>query len=184
MRPYCFAFLIAVSAAIPALALAATAKTSATKSPAAKSFSNKPAPPAEEPKPICVTKKNVTLRKGPGNSFQVSWAVPKYMPLLRVERKGDWLKVVDLDNEVHWVFRKSVSHKASCAVVRTRTAKLREGPGVQYRIAGLSSVDKYTPFLKLERDGEWLQVRDDFGGTYWIHETNLWMPTVRSRMSF
>lgn len=134
--------------------------------------------------PICVVRPHVSLRKGPGNDFPVSWAVPKYMPLLKIEKKGAWYKVQDLEGEVHWVTATSVSGKVSCAVVKTKTAKLRKGPGIDHPLAELSSVDRYTPFRKIDRDGEWVQVKDSFSEIYWVHETNVWIPVMRSKMTF
>ena len=129
-------------------------------------------------------KANTTLRKGPGLSFPVSWAVPKYMPLLKVDQKGAWFKVQDLDGEIHWVLSKAVSRKMACAVVKTKVAKLRKGPGSNQPLADLASVDKYTPFRKLDRDDDWVKVEDDFRATYWVHETNVWIPVSRTRVEF
>lgn len=137
--------------------------------------------------PICVIQPNVVLRKGPGKNFATSWSVPKFMPLLKIDlksdKKGTWYKVQDLEGETHWVSSKSVSRKTACAVVKTKTAKLRMGPGPGHPLADLTSVDRYTPFKKTDRDGEWIQVRDSFSGVYWVHETNVWIPVVRTKMS-
>lgn len=138
----------------------------------------------EAMEPVCVSRSNVNLRKGPGLKFPVTWAVPKYMPLFRLEKKGLWVKVQDLDSKIHWVNASSISKKISCAVVKAKTARLRQGPGTDQPLAELATVDRYTPFLKVDRDGEWLQVRDDFGGSYWIHETNVWMPMSKLKVSF
>ena len=110
--------------------------------------------------------------------------MPKFMPLLQTGKKGAWLKVQDLEGETHWVSESAVSHKIYCAVVKTKTAKLRSGPGYDQPPAGLSSVDKYTPFEKVDRDGEWVQVKDDYAATYWVHETNIWIPMGKSKISF
>lgn len=137
---------------------------------------------AEEP--VCIIKANVNLRKGPSAKSAVSWAVPKYMPLMKLEKKGSWLKVQDLDGQVHWVRSKMTSARVNCAVVKTKTAKLREKPSASSPLADLSQVNKYTAFLRTDRDGEWLQIKDDFGGSFWIHETNVWLPTIRAKVSF
>ena len=152
-----------------------------TCSPEISAAASKAVGPAE---PVCVVRPHVSLRKGPGKDFGVSWAVPKYMPLLKVDKKGGWFKVQDLEGETHWVSAANVSRKTACAVVKTKTAKLRQGPGTEHPLAELSSVDRYTPFRKIDRDGEWIQVKDDFNALYWVHETNVWMPVVRSKLSF
>jgi SH3-like domain-containing protein len=137
--------------------------------------------PAE---PVCVVKSGVRLRKGPNVKFSTSWAVPKFMPLLKLEQKGAWAHVQDLEGTTHWVASKVLSKKTACAVVKTKTAKLRQGPGMDQPLAELSSVDRYTPFRKVDRDGEWVQVEDDYGGNYWVHETNVWIPVSKMKIAF
>jgi SH3-like domain-containing protein len=164
--------------------LAALAVAFASSLAHAKKTSDENTHAAGPAEPVCVVRPHVSLRKGPGKEFGVSWAVPKYMPLLKIDKKGAWFKVQDLEGENHWVSATSVSKKTMCAVVKTKTAKLRQGPGPEHPLAELSSVDRYTPFRKIDRDGEWIQVKDDFNGTYWVHETNVWIPVVRSKLSF
>lgn len=139
---------------------------------------------AQDIEPVCVVRPKIKLYKGPGKDFAVTWTVPKYMPLLKLAQKGAWFKVQDLEGEVHWVSASNVSRKINCAVVKTKIAKLRRGPGREFPLAELSVVDRYTPFRKVERDGEWIHVRDDYDETYWVHETNVWMPVVRAKLSF
>jgi SH3-like domain-containing protein len=134
--------------------------------------------------PVCIVKAGVRLRKGPNLKFAPSWSVPKFMPLLKIEVKGTWARVQDLEGQVHWVPRKFLNSKTSCAVVKTKTAKLRQGPGMDQPLAELSSVDRYTPFRKVDRDGEWVKVEDDYGGKFWIHETNVWIPVSRTKLAF
>ena len=139
---------------------------------------------ANDAEPFCVIKSRVELRKGPSSKYAKTWSVPKYMPLFKLEQKGSWVKVQDMDGQSHWVRANALSKKISCAVVKTKTAKLRRGPGPDQPLAEFSSADKYTAFLKTDRDGEWIQVKDDFNGSFWVHETNVWMPVARARVSF
>ncbi len=133
---------------------------------------------------VCVVKPNVSLRKEPKPKAAVSWAVPRFMPLMIVGQQGKWAKVQDLEGETHWVLRSNLSSRTSCAVVRTKTAKLRKGPGHDQPPADLARVDKYTPFKKVDRDGEWVKVQDDFNVSYWVHETNIWIPMNRTSVTF
>lgn len=134
--------------------------------------------------PICVIKSGVKLHKGPGKRFAVTWTVPKYMPFLMVDHNGKWLKVRDLEGETHWVEGSAVSHRTTCAVVKTKTAKLFTGDGPNRKPAELSSVDRYTAFKKIDRDDAWVKVRDEFAGTYWVHENNIWIPMARTKVGF
>ena len=139
--------------------------------------------------PVCVTKAKVELRKGPGNKHAISWLVGKNMPFLKVgevkdKQKKRWYEVRDVDGEKHWVQASLVSRKISCAVVRSKQARLRQGPGKNFPSAELELVDRYTPFKKVDRDGEWVQLQDDYQEKYWVHETNLWIPAARSSVTF
>ena len=135
--------------------------------------------------PVCVVSTKAILRKGPGAKFPMSWTVTQNMPLMRVgpEKKG-WLQVQDLDGETHWVSKRDVSSRYICTVVKSKSARLRKGPGTEHPIAELNSVDRYTPFRKIDRDGAWLLVQDEYRARYWVHETNVWLPSVRAKIRF
>ena len=133
---------------------------------------------------VCVTIPKANLRKGPGTNFPVSWTVGQNMPFLRLEQKGPWSKVRDLDGVTHWITSKSVSAKYSCAVVKTKVARLRKAPDIKADSADIETADRYTPFKKIERDGEWLLVQDDYRGEYWVNESNVWIPMVRKAVAF
>ena len=139
--------------------------------------------------PVCVTSTTVELHKAPSAQSPVSWIVGRNMPLLKVgeqrdKQKHTWFEVRDLDGEKHWVRPRDVSHKVFCTVVRSKVARLRQGPGKEFPSADLAQVDRFTPFKKLDRDGEWVQIEDEYEGRYWAHETNLWIPAVRNSVSF
>jgi SH3-like domain-containing protein len=133
---------------------------------------------------VCVTQPHTNLRKGPTSKDPVTWTVSENMPLLRISSKGTWSQVKDLDGQVHWVPSKNLSSRRSCAVIKSKTAKLRRGPGPQEPTADLEIADKYTPFQKIDRDGAWLLVQDEYNGRYWVNETNVWLPLVRASVSF
>jgi len=83
---------------------------------------------ALEAKPICVTGSEANLRVGPGTNHRISWEVKRYMPLVRVSRKGDWIKVRDVDGDIHWIFQKLVSRKVRCVTVKNSRARIRKKP--------------------------------------------------------
>lgn len=133
---------------------------------------------------VCVTQPRTHLRKGPSAQDAVTWTVSENMPLLRLSQKGSWSQVRDLDGQVHWVPSKSVSSRRNCAVIKSKVAKLRRGPDPKEPTADLEVVEKYTPFQKVDRDGEWLLVQDEYNGRYWVNETNVWLPLTRASVSF
>jgi SH3-like domain-containing protein len=134
--------------------------------------------------PVCVTAVKANLHTGPGVNYPVSWTVGQHMPLMRIAKKGAWSQVKDCDGEIHWISSSALSPNVACAVIKSKVAKLMKGPGSKYQPADLAVADKYTPFRKVDRDGQWLLVRDEYKAEYWIHENDLWIPVVRSKIAF
>ncbi|MBY0314262.1 MAG: hypothetical protein K2Q26_01995 [Bdellovibrionales bacterium] len=133
---------------------------------------------------LCVNSDKTRLRSRPDAKSKISWTVPKFMPLLQVDRKGAWIQVKDVDGAKHWVHAKYVSSKLDCAVVKAKTANLRVGPGTNFGITDLGRARKYSAFQKVDRDEEWLKLKDDYGQVHWAHENAIWEPRSRSRVSF
>ncbi|MDH4248770.1 MAG: SH3 domain-containing protein, partial [Deltaproteobacteria bacterium] len=52
---------------------------------------------------LCVTASRANLRAGPGKEHRITWEVNRNMPLIQVERQGEWIKVRDVDDEFHWI---------------------------------------------------------------------------------
>lgn len=131
--------------------------------------------------PTCA-KGYITLRKTPNGP--VSWHVAKYMPFLRYESKGPWVKVLDLESETHWAQAKDLTNSFRCVVVKTQAAALRETASPNGPLSDLKSLDKYTPLKRLEGGGEWVHVEDETGRQAWIHETNVWKPAKIQAVTF
>ncbi|MBX3020773.1 MAG: hypothetical protein KF799_03790 [Bdellovibrionales bacterium] len=133
--------------------------------------------------PMCA-RGNVTLRKGPGTQHAVSWKVSKNMPFLRLERKKGWLKLQDLEGEVHWARASDLTSKTRCVVVKTNVAALHKEPSQNSPATDLKTLDRYTPLRRLDDNREWLQVEDEAGRKAWIHESQVWKPVVVNSFSF
>ncbi|CAN5554392.1 hypothetical protein BH10BDE1_BH10BDE1_35030 [soil metagenome] len=140
------------------------------------------ADPRDEP--VCVLVPKAKLRSGPSTSSKVTWIVGKHMPLQRIAVENGWSQVRDLRGQTHWVISKNVSLNESCAVVRVRTAALHIGPGTNQPRADYRVADRYTPFKKVDREGAWVRLEDEYRGSYWTRDSNVWIPVKRSRMSF
>ncbi|RMG67482.1 MAG: hypothetical protein D6710_11350, partial [Nitrospirae bacterium] len=74
---------------------------------------------------LCVISSEANLRSGPGTNYDKVLQVFKYMPLKKLESKGDWIKVKDVDGDVYWIYGKLVSNKIRCAVVKVDKANVR-----------------------------------------------------------
>ena len=132
---------------------------------------------------LCVTTDRANLRKGPGPNFKITWTVGKFMPLKKISRQGSWFKVQDVDNEVHWIQVSAVSEAMSCVVVKARTAVLRQAANVSSTPAEYTVVDRYTPFKKLDREGEYIQVANEFE-SFWIKDSAVWYPVNKMTLTF
>ncbi|MCH8077081.1 MAG: hypothetical protein IIC64_14845 [SAR324 cluster bacterium] len=134
---------------------------------------------ALEAKQICVTGSEANLRVGPGKNHRISWEVKRYMPLVRVSRQGDWIKVRDVDGDIHWIFEKLVSRKVRCVTVKNSRARIRTKPSTQSKT--WRTVEKYTSFKLLKISKKWVKVeiliktrKKVFKRTGWIFRDLIW----------
>lgn len=133
---------------------------------------------------LCVQAPQANLRAEPKADAKLIWTVGKYMPLLALKQKGSWIQVRDVDGARAWIHESLVSDQFDCAVVRVGKAQLRKGPGTEFANTPLSTADKYMPFKKLQREGAWLYLEDDYGFKHWVVENNIWEPLAYTRLNY
>jgi SH3-like domain-containing protein len=136
------------------------------------------------PEPVCVSSAKARLRAAPSTNSKVTWNVGRYMPLERLSEQNGWSRVRDLRGQTHWVISSNITTNATCAVVKVRVATLVKGSGGSGGPADFQVADRYTPYKRIEREGDWVRLEDDFNGTYWTKVSNLWMPMKRTRLAF
>ena len=125
---------------------------------------------------LCVNVKKANLRSGPSTKKQITWEVFKFMPLVKLKRKGSWYQVKDFEGDAHWVHKSLVTSKYKCAVVKVDKANLRTGPSSKFRQpSDLPSVKKYTVFKLIKIKGSWAQVKDSFGDSHWVFRKLIWI---------
>lgn len=132
-----------------------------------------------EAKGICVTDAEANLRAGAGKNFRISWEVKRYMPLVQVAQQGEWLKVSDVDGDIHWILASLISGKIKCITVKKVKARVRRGPSKKSKT--WTTVEKYTSFRLLEQKNEWMKVevlikakRKVVRRTGWIFRDSIW----------
>lgn len=120
---------------------------------------------------LCVRVSKANLRTGPGRNYEVVWEIFKYMPLVKVgvSMSGKWYAVKDVDGDVTWIYKGLVTSGYHCAVVKSETVNVRTGPGTRYRKSPISPAKKYYSFMVVKRKGNWIKVKDEWGGRGWIH---------------
>jgi SH3-like domain-containing protein len=129
-------------------------------------------------------RRTVNLHKGAGYGTPVTWKVAKYMPFLRLERKGSWSKVQDLEGQVHWLPSRELTAGIRCVVIKTNVAKLHKDPQMSAPAAVLRTLDRYTPLKRIKDQSEWIQVEDEDGHRAWVHESQVWKPVLVQSFSF
>lgn len=134
---------------------------------------------------FCTNRGGVRLRRSANPKAEVSWRVARNMPLQGTgKRHGRWLEVRDVDGQKHWVASSDVSRQANCIVIKSRTSRLRTGPGSDFQASPLGQVDRYSTFVDLGGEDGWTQVEDDEGEKAWVNLDHVWKPSRRTRMSF
>jgi len=120
---------------------------------------------------LCVTAARANLRAGPGMKNRITWEVHKYMPLVQVGSEGDWIKVKDVDGDLHWIFKRLVDSSIACVTVSAPRANIRKGPGVKF--GKWFTVERYTSFKKLDQQGGWVKLEWE-GQEMWVYQTLVW----------
>ena len=129
------------------------------------------------PSAVCVTSDRANLRQGPSIQAEKTWEVYKFMPFRQLEKKRDWVKVKDLDGDLHWIHAPLVTENKPCAVVKTEYANLRQGPGTHY--PQKNKATKYTGLELLKVQGDWARVRAEDNQIYWVSKDLLWINKER-----
>ena len=118
----------------------------------------------------------VNMRSGPGTKHAVLWELGRGYPLKVLDRKGDWLKVTDFENDVGWVYRKLTVRSPHLIVKvfkdKQRKINIRSGPGTDYKIVGEAYYG--VVFKTLERGHGWVKVQHENGVTGWVNRSLLW----------
>lgn len=138
-------------------------------------------------KAVCVSSQVAVMRVGPSLKHEVSWQAPRFTPLVEVGRQGPWLRVLDMDQEVHWVPQSAVTNKFRCVSVRKSKAGIYSKPNTSFP-ADMERVGRYMPLKRLEDepidlDG-WIHVQDPWGNSFWIQEKNIWKPLKVNNFEF
>lgn len=99
------------------------------------------------------------------------------MPLekIRVSSSGIWYAVRDVDGYTEWVYKSLVTSRYRCAVVKSKTANIRTGPGTAYPRKYTEQATRYDTFKVIGRKGAWIRTQDEYGDTGWIYRNLLWI---------
>ena len=124
---------------------------------------------------LCIKDKKANLRKGPGKQYEKVWTVFKYMPLKRLEKKGNWLRVQDLEGDKYWVYKNITTKKYMCAVIKNDKTNLRQGPGTKFSEVEWSPIDKFFSVKVLKTKNSWVYIEDSEGDRAWVYRPLVWI---------
>lgn len=132
---------------------------------------------AHDSQALCVRVAKANLRTGPGTGYEVVWEIFKYMPLIKVGTSisGRWYAVKDVDGDVTWIYKNLLTSGYHCAVVKSETVNVRTGPGTRYPKSRISPAKQYYSFKVEKRKGNWVRVKDEWGGRGWINRNFLFI---------
>ncbi len=120
---------------------------------------------------LCVRASRANLRAGPSTDHRITWEVHRWMPLIQVGKEGDWVKVKDVDGDLHWIWERLVTGRVDCITVSAPKANVRKKPTT--RSDKWFTVEKYTSFKRVDRAENWVKIEYE-GETMWIYHTLVW----------
>jgi len=121
---------------------------------------------------VSVKKDGVNIRKGPGTETPVVMEVFRGFPLRVLEKKGNWLRVSDYENDSGWVSKDMTEDTKTVIVVSKTSANMRQEPNS--KSAKIADVEHGVVLQLLKAQGDWRQVKHSGGTTGWLHKTLLW----------
>lgn len=124
---------------------------------------------------LCINKKKANLRQGPGLNYEKLWEVFRYMPFQQLGKKGEWLRVKDMDGDIYWVHRRLTTKAFKCAVIKKNNTNLRTGPGTHFKKVKRIQGKKYFSLKVLKIKNNWVQVVDAWGDQAWIYRPLVWI---------
>lgn len=120
---------------------------------------------------LSVTAGIANMRSGPGTNNDVLWQVEQYHPVRIIEKKGNWYKIKDFENDVAWL-HKSLLGKVEGVITIKDKCNVRSKPNTKSSV--LFTVEKGVPFKVLSRKGNWIKIEHADGDIGWIYKTLVW----------
>ena len=147
----------------------ASAKTSkTTKAKETKETSKK----KESNEFVSVLKDNTNVRTGPELKDPVAMELFQGYPLKVVEKKGDWLKVSDFENDSGWINDKMVGPGNTVIVSAKSPINMRSEPKESGAV--VANIEHGVVLTKISTKGDWVKVKHTKGTEGWISKKLLW----------
>lgn len=119
---------------------------------------------------------NVHFRTGPGENYTIKWLYNDGLPLKVIERKGNWVKLKDFEDDSGWLNKTFLSTQPHAVVKANRfndeSINIRNEPNSKSTIVGKAHYG--VVFRVLELHSGWVKVQHKTGLTGWISSNLLW----------
>lgn len=124
----------------------------------------------------CVIPHFTVLRGGPSQDHYQAGVARQYRPFEVLKSKGEWVKVRDSRHFTYWIQEAVISNEIECAIVTSRTANTRIGPGTNYRKdPEIPKVNRYFTAKVLKEKVDWVKLENTDGHSFWIFKDLLWI---------
>ncbi len=121
---------------------------------------------------VSVLKDGANVRTGPSTTDQVAMELFQGYPLKVVEKKGDWLKVSDFENDTGWISKTLVGPGNTVIVNAQKTINMRAEPATNAAI--VANIERGVVLTKISAKGDWVKVKHAKGTEGWISKSLLW----------
>ena len=120
---------------------------------------------------VSVSHEAVNMRSGAGTHYPAEWKLGVGYPLRVLGSQGNWLKVIDFENDTGWVHRPLTSG-APHHVVKVKIANMRSAPSLGSRIVAKLA---YGDVLKtIRHSGGWVRLQREGGPRGWVARRLVW----------
>lgn len=121
---------------------------------------------------VSVKGDNVNVRTGAGTNYEVSMELFKGYPLKVVSTQGEWLKIVDFENDSGWIHQSLVTDENTAIVNGNKNVNMRSEASTSSSV--VATVDRGVVMTKLETKGKWVKLKHSSGLIGWIYKPLLW----------
>lgn len=121
---------------------------------------------------VSVLKDGANVRTGPSTNDQIAMELFQGYPLMVVEKKGDWIKVSDFENDTGWINKTMVGAGNTVIVNAQKTINMRAEPATNAAI--VANIERGVVLTKISTKGDWVKVKHTKGTEGWINKTLLW----------
>ena len=121
---------------------------------------------------VSVKGDNVNVRTGAGTNYEVSMELFAGYPLKVMSTQGEWLKIVDFENDSGWIHKSLVNDGNTVIVNGNKSVNMRAEASTDSNI--IATVDRGVVLTKLETKGKWLKLKHSTGLIGWIYKPLLW----------